>query len=160
MWINDVCCLRSSEQSNTECTNQYSGLYSRVTIRNDTPFDTQYNINNLSLRPYVRYDHCSDHWSYHRNYIQQIVVSGKTWEGPTRGSCLVRNVSQVSLSRSQDKGGNLDCTNYVSSGTAYSQFFIIMYDGKVLCTKQCTIQRVSMNNRIELDRLDQEWRVS
>ena len=23
MWINDVCCLRSSKQSNTECTNQY-----------------------------------------------------------------------------------------------------------------------------------------
>ena len=22
MWINDVCCLRSSEQSNTECTKQ------------------------------------------------------------------------------------------------------------------------------------------
>ena len=24
MWINDVCCLRSSEQSNTECTEMSS----------------------------------------------------------------------------------------------------------------------------------------
>ena len=48
MWINDVCCMRNSKQSNTECTNQSSGLYPKVTIKNDTPYDTQYDMNNPS----------------------------------------------------------------------------------------------------------------
>ena len=39
------------------------GDVTKVTIRDDTPFDTQYDINNLSLRPYVGYDTCP--FDYH-----------------------------------------------------------------------------------------------
>ena len=106
------------------------GDVTKVTIRNDTPFDTQYDINNLSLRPYVGYDTCP--FDYHQDYIQQVVVSGQTWEGPSRGFCYVRVVSRVSLSRSQDEGGNLDSTNYerFDTFTGDLELFIIMYDGR------------------------------
>ena len=90
--------------------------YAKVTIKNDTPHDTQYTS--------VNYEVCQS------DFIPEGIVSGYLWTGPDRGFCLVTHI-YATLTRPEDKGRELTCTYCTSSyGTAYSEYFIILVDGR------------------------------
>ena len=115
----DVCCLRSSEQSNTECSSQYGDFYDKVTIKNATPYDIKVDVNDP---PQVKF------WYGQTFDSRQPIPPGQTWASPLRGSLLLDGIERVSLISSD--GVVLSCMNYESSGMGYAQFYVILIDGK------------------------------
>jgi len=133
MWIDDVCCLRSSQQSNTECTDQQKGLYPKVQITNDTPYEVNF--------ARIEYAACADD---ENNFI----ASGGTWTARTyRGACLVTWIhSTLILPDGTGQGRVLECVSYRNSGTGKADFYI-MWIGDVCCLRswdQCVTECTDM----------------
>ena len=126
MWIDDACCLRSSQQSNTECPNPTLDFYPRVKIKNDTPFQS-YNV-------IVEYGGCKDDKS-------SFIASGGTWTAETyRGSCGVNKIYARIINEYGDKSKS--CTKYSAFSTSYSEFYIIFINERCCVrswkeTKEC-----------------------
>ena len=50
--------------------------------------------------------------------------------GEYRGGCTVEKI-YTTLIRPEHEGGNLECSHYrTMTGTGYSEFYIVMYDGR------------------------------
>ena len=98
--------------------------YSKVTIQNDTPYDTT-NGPSEGINPYDTFVYYSAFCE--TDYIPEGIRTGYMWTGPRRGGCLVEKI-YTTLAR---PGGNLVCDNYYSSvGTTHADYFIILIDGK------------------------------
>ena len=99
--------------------------YSRVTIQNDTPYDTTKAAAGLT---YVAYGPFSVFCDF--DYIPEGIKTGYMWTGPRRGGCLVENIF-TTLARPKNQGGNLLCDKYNSSvGTTHADYFIILIGNK------------------------------
>ena len=98
--------------------------YSKVTIQNDTPYDTT-NGPSEGINPYDTFVYYSAFCE--TDYIPEGIRTGYMWTGPRRGGCLVEKVD-ATLAR---PGGNLVCDNYYSSvGTTHADYFIILIGNK------------------------------
>ena len=111
--------MDSSRQARTQSF-LLQGGYPRVTIKNDTPYDT------LPGGTYVlESSFC------HSDDILEGIASRDTWTEPTsRGLCLVAKIAATLIL--PDGGGPLRCQDYNSVGTSYSIYSIIM-DGDDRC---------------------------
>ena len=95
--------------------------YPYVHITNNTPYATRY--------PYgvnVVYVGCSSDYVY-----EAIGGYGGSWTASSRGVCLVNTISAFLAFPGFPDG--LECGQYKSSGTSYSQYSIIM-DGEDACS--------------------------
>ena len=113
--------MDSSRQARTQSF-LLQGGYPRITIKNDTPYDT------LPGGTYVlESSFC------HSDDILEGIASRDTWTEPTsRGLCLVAKIAATLIL--PDGGGPLQCQDYNSVGTSYSIYSIIM-DGDRCCVK-------------------------
>ena len=114
--------MDSSRQARTGQSFLLQGGYPRVTIKNDTPYDT------LPGGTYVlESSFC------HSDDILEGIASRDTWTEPTsRGLCLVAKIAATLIL--PDGGGPLQCQDYNSVGTSYSIYSIIM-DGDRCCVR-------------------------
>ena len=106
------------------------GHYPYVAVTNKTPYDTSgYNI--------VIYTgwgiSCSD------DRFDDGAPSGQTWSATSRGFCLVKTIrARLTLhdgSVDNSISRSLVCDDYKSSGTSYSQFYIIMNGDNGCCVQ-------------------------
>ena len=103
--------------------------YSEVTIKNDTPFH--------SLQVSVLYKFLCK-----ADLVREGIASGYTWQGPSRGMCLVKYIL-ATLDRPEDKGGKLTCDQYDPlASTTHADYFIILIGNKCCVrssyqTKEC-----------------------
>ena len=94
--------------------------YYKIKIKNDTPFPT---VEERSITYVLFSAGCN------AEHPAQI-TSGSTWTGESRGGCLLEKI-YTTLIRPEDEGGNLKCSRYTTvTGTGYSEFYIVMYDGR------------------------------
>ena len=88
-------------------------LYTSVSVKNDTPYEVN------SIR--VEYCVCSKDEN-------SFIASGGTWTvGTSRGGCLLTEIHST-LILNDGTGRELDCIPYLSAGTTYAQFFIMLFD--------------------------------
>ena len=103
--------------------------YPKVTIQNDTPYDTLPYPPSPSEGKRHRLDTLV-YYSYfcEIDYIPEGIKTKYKWTGPPRGACLVE---RIFTTLDIPDIGPLKCAWYQSStGTAYAEFFIIYVDGK------------------------------
>merc|ERR1740117_337823 len=115
--------MDSSGQARTQSF-LLQGGYPRVTIKNDTPYDT------LPGGTYVEYGvSCSP------DVVDEGIASGDTWTAPSRGGCSVTRIF-VNMKRPDLKpDGSLSCYPYTSSGTSDSIYSIIMNGDYECCVR-------------------------
>ena len=108
------------------------GAYPYVTITNKTPYPSvgfkypdrrRYNVDYRGQGGLFKF--CSS------DEIKEGIAAGQTWSATSRGVCLVTSI-QATIST---QAGWVECASYKSSGTSYSQFYIIM-NGEYACCVQ------------------------
>jgi len=103
------------------------GGYPYVTITNKTP----YNMVGFRHPPesrnvvYLGFPFCSP------DEILDGIAAGQTWSATSRGVCLVESIDAYLLGSTQ----LMKCDSYKSSGTSYSQFYIIMNGENACCVQ-------------------------
>ena len=103
-----------NHEDGTDINQRALGLYPNVSVKNDTPHNSNY--------VYVGYGGlCAN------DKNTNFMASGGTWTGPDRYGCLVNWIHSILI---LDDGSELDCKEYTSHGTGYSDFFIILIDGQ------------------------------
>ena len=131
--------MTHSDEVNGMVTNLQG--YPHVIVRNKTPYDTM-----PGYTLFVRYggggfckndvvSNESDGW------LPWNLHAGETWTASSRGACLVTQIYSFQGGYWKDKvllqnddGSIRHCKKYVSTGTSYSEFSIIM-DGDRCCVK-------------------------
>ena len=104
-------------------------FYSNASVKNDTPYDVRW----ISIE--YAWGSCEGQCRPDRN---RFIGTGGTWTVQAeRGICLITAI-YVSLDIYDENKvggyGSMDCRSYSSSGTGYSQFYIMLIDGEC-CTR-------------------------
>ena len=99
------------------------GHYPYVAVTNKTPYDVTTGGNDVIYKGWGL--SCSDD--------KFVVDSAQTWSATSRGFCLVKKIrARLTL---DDGSPSLVCYDYKSSGTSYSQFYIIMNGDNGCCVQ-------------------------
>ena len=115
--------MDSSRQARTGQSFLLQGGYPRVTIKNDTPYDT------LPGGTYVEYTPCSP------DVVDEGIASGDTWTAPSQGGCSVTRIF-VNMKRPDlQPDGSLVCYPYTSSSGTSDSIYSIIQDGDDCCVR-------------------------
>jgi len=106
--------------------------YPYVQLKNDTPYpiahsyESPYQTDDDNAAVIYGQTFCHD------DRILEGIAPGDTWTATSRGLCTVRNIYAY-LTLPDDS--QLDCTQYYSAGTTYSEFSVIMGGVDGCCVK-------------------------